>query len=154
MKTIYIDMDGVLARWCETSTREDTHRHGYFLTREPEPAVIEAARVLSHASILSAVYEDDHSCTEKRIWLRAHGLGDIPFIAVPYGSRKGDFIKDEASAILLDDFSKNLEEWRGTPVKFYNGINGKKKAHTYHYSLSNDMSAQQLMCALSTLQLL
>lgn len=154
MKHIYVDMDGCLARWCEAATKAETHEHGYFLKREPETELIEAVKGLYDVAILSAVYVDDHSCMEKRIWLRKYGLGKIPFIAVPYGSRKGDFIKNEADAILLDDFSKNLEEWQGIPVKFYNGINGKRKAHTYRYSLNSEMSSQQLMCALSTLQLM
>lgn len=148
--TYYFDMDGVLAKWNLGASLEEVARRGYFLHREPEPEIIVAliymAKLGYDVRILSAAYEDDHSVHDKSLWLDIYGLADIPRVFVPYGKRKGDFVKEEGN-ILIDDFTKNLDEWQGIPVKFYNGINGTKG--TYRgYAISNRMTASQIVTIL------
>ena len=132
----FIDMDGVLAKWNEFASEEDTHERGYFLNRDIELSV--AAMVLelkksgAYVRILSAIYQDDHSAKEKREWLDAIGLRHIEAIFVPYGEDKYRYI-DAASddtCVLLDDFNKNLSSWEDKghiAIKFMNGINNRPK---------------------------
>ncbi|MBO5550712.1 MAG: hypothetical protein J5966_02030, partial [Lachnospiraceae bacterium] len=92
----YIDMDGVLAVWNQEASVEDTHERGYFKAREMELSAIAFVRLLADAhrdvSILSSVYEDDHSAQEKDAWLDSAGLYDVPRIFVPYGKDKHNYI--------------------------------------------------------------
>ena len=136
-RVFLFDMDGVLATWQE-SPWETVLSDGYFLSRSPEPKMIHLARLLSahegcRVGILSAVIQDDHSETEKRLWLRRF----CPFIPVeniffvPYGSSKSECVPENLrGAVLIDDYTVNLRDWSGKAVKFYNGINGTKGTWT------------------------
>ena len=142
---VYIDMDGCLAKWDPDATIQDTHRAGFFLSRKPETRLIEAVKILQEEGvdvrILSKVYNDS-AANEKAVWLRRHGLGDIPAIFVPYEGDKSAYImKGNRTNLLLDDFSENLREWerdkKNVAVKFRNAINGTKGTWTgdsvYYY---------------------
>lgn len=146
----YFDMDGVLAKWNSGASLEEVAQRGYFLHREPEPSIMVAVLYMFRkgfdVTVLSAAFQDDHSVQEKSAWLDMYGLKGIPRIFVPYGQRKGDYVKEEG-AILVDDFTKNLQEWDGIPVKFYNGINGTKGTY-FGYSISNKMTASQIVTVL------
>lgn len=48
---------------------------------------------------------------------------------------------------LIDDFGKNLLEWNGIPVKFYNGINGHGGTK-YEFSIRYDQDSE---CIFNTL---
>lgn len=133
---IYFDMDGVLAKWNEFASVEETQVPGYFLAREPEPHAIVLVRFLKKIGldvrILSAVYPNGFAEKEKKAWLESHDLSDIPVVFVPYGADKYSYIDksvlSDGMAILIDDFKKNLLEWRGhggIAIKFYNGINDR-----------------------------
>lgn len=147
---IFIDMDGVLAKWEETSI-EETFKPGYFARREVEGKIAELIHRLMAAgknvAILSAVYTEGTAWADKESWLKSHGLGDIPRIFVPYGEDKNKYIvPDEHIPVLVDDFSKNLHAWtragyRG--VKFYNGINGHHGTWT-GYSIDHRMTVDQM----------
>lgn len=131
----YIDMDGVLAIWNQQASEEDTHQKGYFIAREAERSAITLVRLLVKkgfkVKILSAVYEDDHSAEEKRLWLTKEGLGDIEAIFVPYGEDKYKYINgEEHFPVLIDDYTKNLLAWEAhgfLPFKFMNGYNNQPK---------------------------
>ncbi len=163
MNTIYVDMDGVLARWNEKASEEETHEKGYFLNREAENAAIGLVRKLVNngfdVRILSSVYLDEHSKAEKREWLDIHGLNDIPAIFVPYGENKDEHIAVEGIPVLIDDYSKNLKSWEKkgfTAIKFMNGINNRPKLvmeeNTINmyldswsgYSIDNRMTSDQM----------
>lgn len=45
-KKIFIDMDGVLAKWNTEASFEDTFEKGYFLDRLPQENMIAAVREL------------------------------------------------------------------------------------------------------------
>ena len=131
--TIYVDMDGVLAKWEEVS-EEETHLEGYFASRKPEINIINLVKRLKaegfDVRILSAVYSDNHSAKDKEAWLSYNGLSDFEKIFVPYGEEKTSYIKKKSLNVLIDDFGKNLNQWEKAgylPVKFMNQINSRPK---------------------------
>ncbi|SCY10496.1 hypothetical protein SAMN05660668_01447 [Pseudobutyrivibrio sp. AR14] len=100
---------------------------------EPDERLIDAVKMLSEeydVSILSAVYQDNHSMDDKITWLNNNGLGHLQRIFVPYGQPKQKYIDQEFTSILIDDYSKNLEEWilakNCYGIKYLNGINATK----------------------------
>ena len=131
----YIDMDGVLAMWEENVSEEETHEKGHFLNKEAEESAVGLVRMLKDAGedvrIMSSVYRDDHSGMDKHMWLNEAGLQDIPRIFVPYGDDKHAYIEDDdALAVLIDDYGKNLRAWEADgnlAIKFMNGINNRPK---------------------------
>lgn len=134
--TYYFDMDGVIAEWNENASIEEVSSPGYFRKRKPEEKVIELMHKLKAegygVKILSAVYENDYSAKDKEAWIEQNGLSDIDHIFVPYGKDKNDYIdnSEDKTAVLIDDFGKNLTAWQNaghTAVKFFNGINDRPK---------------------------
>lgn len=130
---IYIDMDGCIAKWNMDASIEDTFEPGYFAALEPDERLIDAVKMLSEeydVSILSAVYQDNHSMDDKITWLDNNGLGHLQKIFVPYGQPKQKYIDQGFTSILIDDYSKNLEEWilaeKCYGIKYLNGINATK----------------------------
>lgn len=133
---IYIDMDGVLAKWNTKASVEDTFEKGYFLKCVPDTKMIELTEYISmfwDVSILSHAYENGYAEAEKMEWLDAYGLDEerISRIFVPYGIPKAEFLHlsdNRDTLFLIDDFSKNLINWESYPncygIKYYNGING------------------------------
>lgn len=128
---LYIDMDGVLAKWNTCDSIEDTFQQGYFLSREPETEIVKLIFLLNRAGIntriLTAVYQNGYAAKEKKQWLRDLGIHN-EVVMVPYGESKHAYVSDDGLNILLDDYSKNLTEWVSdgskVGVKFFNGING------------------------------
>lgn len=112
----YIDMDGVLAKWNEYASEEETHEPGYFINRDVQKNAVAMVNLLANAGedvkILSSMYEDDHSAVDKEKWLKKHGI-KIPHIFVPYGKDKYSYIDAEKDdlPVLIDDYSKNLNAW-------------------------------------------
>lgn len=147
---IYIDMDGCIAKWNTEAYIDDTFEPGYFAAREPETGLIAAVKMLAKeydVSILSAVYNDDHSITDKKTWLKNNGLSFLPTIFVPYGESKQKYIDHNYMSILIDDYSKNLNEWVLSKncygIKFLNGINSTKGTWT-GYMIPNKMNPQAM----------
>lgn len=148
-KRLYVDMDGVLAKWGQISSEEELYNPRYFASRPAEKAVIDAVNaVISSNSaevfILSAYLANSpYALDEKNLWLDKH----LPAVDLEHrlwcvcgdnksararaykfevGERPYGLTPDD---ILLDDYSKNLREWvigGGTAIKFLNGINGTK----------------------------
>ena len=150
--TLYIDMDGVLAKWEEGCTYERTLAPRYFYYLELEEAAKVAVLLLAEAGfkvcVLSAAYEDGTAREDKALWLEKHGLGNINRLFVPCGVPKSDFINVEPGKyyFLLDDYNFNLTTWTDTKkndgkfiaIKFLNGINGGGNVWSgrtiYHFS--------------------
>ena len=142
MRKIYVDMDGVLAKWRPECSIEDIYEEDYFLNLEPEPEIIKACKLLKENDVDIEVLSCSVSVRaswEKEQWLQKNGLSSLHAIFVPYGDDKGRYV-DEDNAILIDDFGKNLKTWKGIPVKFYNGINGHGNT-SYNYVLFNAWDA-------------
>ena len=147
---LYIDMDGCIAKWNTEASIEETFEPGYFASLEPEESLIEAVKMLSQeydVSILSAVYQDNHSIGDKIAWLKKNGLGYLQTIFVPYGESKQKYVNHEYKSILIDDYSKNLEEWVMSKncfgIKFLNGINSTKGQWT-GFMIPGKMNSQAL----------
>lgn len=151
---IYCDMDGVLAKWNTSASLEDTYEPGYFREREADESALRLIRLLVEhgcpVTILSSAYVEGTARKDKRDWLIANGLGDLPYVFVPYGKPKGDYIEEKG--VLLDDFSHNLHDWEQTPgmvgVKYYNGINGTKGSWT-GYSVDHRMPPEKMYVVVS-----
>ncbi len=131
---LFVDMDGVLAKWNSNASLEETYMPGYFLAREPEQKLIDCIKlykkVFGDVCILSATYGKRQQL-EKLIWLRIHfkefnilepGFNsclrnDIEVAFCPYGVSKKAYLEANYpnllcdTNVLLDDFSKNLREW-------------------------------------------
>ena len=135
---VYIDMDGVLAKWETGCTFERTNEPGYFYGLELEPSVKDAILLLLESEfdvrILSAAYEDGTAREDKRRWLSKYGLDHVKYIFTPCGKNKADYVESNACVnhILLDDYNFNLQHWsqsvakngKFVAIKFLNGING------------------------------
>ena len=154
---VFVDLDGVLARWNAEASVEDTYAPGFFLTREPEPEAIEAVRLMRERGldvyILTCAYQNGLAEPEKDAWLAKVGLSDIPRIFVPYGKRKSDYVGMADVSVLLDDYSKNLHEWKAEGkigCKFYNGINGTHGTWN-GYSVCYGMTAEQITAVITAI---
>lgn len=145
MRNIYVDMDGVLAKWRPECSMEDVAKKDYFLNLEDEQSIIDTCRLLKDWNIPVIILSSALSVRaawEKRQWLDQHGMADFKSIFVPYGDEKSDYVS-ESGSILVDDFGQNLKTWQGIPVKFYNGINGH--GHTnYEYFLHYSWSPKEM----------
>ena len=131
--TLYVDMDGTLCVFDTSKTIEEVATAGYCRDLTPIVEVVEAIKKIHRQGnirirILSAVINHD-AIADKIYWLKKHLGNDIAESAlfVPCGTDKSEVINDEEFPFLLDDFSKNLHEWKaggGIGIKIYNGING------------------------------
>ena len=159
-KRIFVDMDGVLAKWNKDASFEETLEKGYFLNREPQENMISAIRDLSKCfdiTILTSVYPEGTAIEEKKEWLKQYGLDHIPVVFVPYGHRKRDYIelRDDEALFLIDDYTKNLIEWEAEDdysygIKFVNEINDTHKTFD-GIRLSSAMSAKSIRITLTAL---
>lgn len=157
-RLICFDSDGVVAKWDTTASQEEIYAPDsrYFLFCEVEMnarnTIFNLVRAGMKVAIVTA-YPSWQAYLDKKFWfaaplegaytsdgifVRGAGLPTIPVIGVPYGKRKGDFV-DEMNAVLVDDYGKNLKEWQGIGIKFYNGINGHGGTH-YDYSVSYELN--------------
>ena len=133
----FIDMDGVLAKFHHVASEEQLYEQGYFANLEPMPTVINGVKQYiaehpeSEIHILSAYLKDSsYALQEKNQWLDTY-LPEINAdhrIFCPCGEPKANYIQYgiEDTDILLDDYTKNLLDWKvhgGLGVKLLNGIN-------------------------------
>lgn len=136
MLHFYFDMDGTLCEWKPCKDLSVLYRPGYFLGLKKQEHVVTLLCDLLNAgypcTVLSAVLGDLQE-NEKRIWLgRVFGdrRPEIPSIFVPNGSNKSRFVSVNENAVLLDDHSPNLKNWKaagGTGIKVLNGWTGSGK---------------------------
>lgn len=161
---IFVDMDGVLAKW-EYNSIETVNKKGYFANRPLDSVMGKLLELLNHWGyeiyILSAVFNNIHSGIEKDRWISKY----FPFIPeenriyVPYGSNKFEeaskIVKISDFDVLIDDYTPNLREWKGFPVKYYNGVNGTKGTwHGFGLSYMSDAfwNFNELKKALASLE--
>ena len=136
---LFVDMDGTLAQWMNVDQSE-IYKKGYFLNLPPHQEVVDAINRIKEDNfievyILSCYLTDSRfAYNEKQKWVEKY-LPGVQCIFVPGGFNKADAVENftgksvTESDILLDDYSKNLHEWKtagGTAVKLLNGINHTK----------------------------
>src|SRR6056297_431968 len=124
-KTLYIDMDNTLLDFSITNEHnalKDMYKKGYFRNLNPLPYAIEAVKELNETYniyILSACVKSEYCKKEKKEWIKEH----LPFInqeqiiLTEIGQNKNDFATVKGA--LLDDYGKNLREWKkGLSIRF------------------------------------
>lgn len=161
-KRLFVDMDGTLAEWLSESGPEGLYAKGYFASLHPYSTILDAVKNIWAAAqnkeidaelfILSAYLPGSPwAKTEKREWLYKHlfrltgpagQYRHVMFDAkhtlfVPCGRSKLDYVPGGVGAgdYLLDDYTTNLREWEqagGTPIKVFNGRNGKRNSLWQH----------------------
>lgn len=140
---LFVDMDGTLAKWNNVAF-EQLYEEGYYRNLEPNERLLNDIKYLLQKSdydvyVLSAYLTDSqYALKEKKEWLKEH-LPELPEekqLFVPFGESKAEFFKKNnltpitATDLLLDDYTKNLldwKEWGGTGIKCLNGINHTNK---------------------------
>jgi 5'(3')-deoxyribonucleotidase len=143
-KRLFVDMDGTLAVFKPVDELETLYEQGYFLNLQPQENVVEAIReiITKHpeieVNILSAYLSDsEYALAEKNKWLDRY-LPEIDSkhrIFVPCGTDKKDGIRNgvRKDDFLLDDYTKNLNEWQppARGIKLLNGINHTRGTWPY-----------------------
>lgn len=144
LRYINLDMDGVLAdfrthyqnvfdeddevvgskRVCEQlATRPDFFEECPILPGAKDFFYLAATRQYTSLVILTScpVSSFDASAKAKRKWIRKH-FGGVPVIPVP-GSRNKHLYLQQPGDLLIDDWGKNIEDWRndgGAAIKHEN----------------------------------
>lgn len=132
---IFVDMDGVLAKFNPIAKVEDLYTQGYFAKLPPQQNVVNAIKTLITDNkldvyILSAALDSPYAKNEKNLWLNKYlpEINEIHRVFTEYGQPKENFIIGgiKNTDILLDDYTVNLNGWcpPGQGIKCLNGING------------------------------
>ena len=140
MKKLFVDMDGVLARFYEDPAYEDRmHEQGYFAGLRPYEPMLAAVDKLRkrrdlRVYILTAA-PNPVASEEKEEWisrmLQGHPIMGV--FVVKNGMSKAGYIRSFYGELtpddyLLDDHSPNLVDWDaqgGIGIKYLNEFNGK-----------------------------
>lgn len=145
-KVLYVDMDGVLARWEDASYR-DVSSEGFFLSRKPELNLIDAVRLIFELDvdvhILSSVLDNEYALKEKKEWLRfwLPWLPECSCHFIPYGSIKMPLCREKI-AYLLDDYTRNLVHWSGVGIKFCTKCNDSRGSWDGHRIYATDTTPE------------
>ena len=137
-KRLFVDLDGVCAKW-NAVAEEQLFEKGYYRNLEPNKNVVEAVRHIVdtypeiEVFVLSKyLTESQYALHEKDEWVSEY-LPDIDKahrIFVPYEMDKRDMIPEQLreSDYLLDDYTKNFDNWQPPAhgIKLLNGINHTK----------------------------
>jgi 5'(3')-deoxyribonucleotidase len=140
-QSVYIDIDGTAAYWYKDgkglSYPEQIldPKYHYYRDLEPHEYIIDLARELQNKGvdvcILSAT--DREVFADRWEWIEEN----MPFIPkenicmCPIGADKSNFCKNNAEiSILIDDYEKNLDEWKGKTFKSVNNVNSLSEKHS------------------------
>ena len=162
---LFVDMDGTLGVFTPIDTIETMYEQGFFANVKPHTNVVEAVRsiIVTRPEIevfsLSCYLTDSgYALKEKKEWLNAKlpELDTAHRIFVPCGYDKAEYLSfTDAGCVrptdfLLDDFTKNLNQWEqagGRGIKLLNGINHTRGTWTQdrinfnknHMSIADDI---------------
>ena len=143
---LFVDMDGTIAKfYYKKNCLEKMYEEGYFANLPPYAIANKLNAFASKDTcvrvyILSACVESKYCESEKIEWLLKYmpNIEPTQYIFTKIGESKVDKAKaivedfSECVNILLDDYTKNLEQWQAKDmlcmgVKFINGINDTTK---------------------------
>lgn len=138
-RRIFVDMDGTLAKWNNVPSTDILYEADYYYNLEPNKNLLDGIKNLikegENVYILSSFLSDSkYALNDKNKWLDKY-LKELPAdkrIFVKYGDQKSKYIPDkiDSNDFLIDDYTKNLLDWKasgGTGIKFLNGINHTRK---------------------------
>lgn len=152
---IYWDIDGVVLDFLKGADWRQPH---YWLNLPIKWNVVKAINLLRSKETELNIKNCLLSCSpsaeataDKMSVIGKAGLQEVFPIILPDGEDKSKYV-NEKNAILVDDYHKNLQEWQGYPVKFYNKVNGKKdgkrwdgtKKNSYMFSLYEYRTPEQI----------
>ena len=146
---VFIDMDGVLAKWAPVDFYEQLFEKGRFSSLPVQQWVIDGLLGASQLFpklrirkdgkeqevnveyyILTSCVESEYAIPEKSDWLdKEFNLPAQRRIYVKNGDNKADYVPGgvKPTDILIDDYSVNLHRWAnrgGQGIKLMNGDNG------------------------------
>jgi hypothetical protein len=121
MNKIYIDMDGTLTPYDYADYKDDKWKH--------HPSILCKPPIITNIPPDFVILTCVATCREailKKSWAK-HYFPNNQLITCFSSKYKEVDAKD---SILIDDYNKNLDEWKaagGIPIKFLNGINSPRK---------------------------
>lgn len=127
-KNLYVDLDGTLAVWRQASSIEELYEAGYYADLPEHSNVADAIRIIMRerpditVRTMSAYFTDSAFALRDKHTFIDRVLPALPAdnrIFVPYGKNKADYIAPGDKQILLDDYTRNLMQWRESG---YSGI--------------------------------
>ena len=133
---LFVDMDGTLAKFNPVTKMETLYEKEYFSKLPPMWNMVLAVKNLVASKdmevfILSACLDSPYAREEKNQWLDEYlpEIDNEHRIFCEYGKEKSLFISHHIeSDVLLDDYTKNLNAWKGVGIKVLNGINDTNKS--------------------------
>lgn len=157
---LFVDMDGTLAVFKPVDEMETLYEQGYFLNLTPHENVVDAIKEIAtnhpeiEVNILSAYLTDSkYALKEKNEWLDRY-LPEVDRdhrVFVPCGTDKKEGIREgvRKNDFLLDDYTKNLNEWQppARGIKLLNGINHTRGTWE-HDRLRHDRESSSLAAAI------
>ena len=159
-RRLFVDMDGTLAVFKPVDEMETLYEKGYFLDLAPHENVVAAVKEIIaknsdiEVHILSAYLSDSkYALQEKNAWLDKYlpEIGSVRRIFVPCGTDKKEGIREgiREDDYLLDDYTKNLNEWQppARGIKLLNGINHNRGTWAFD-RLRHDRESSSLAAAI------
>lgn len=157
----YFDMDGCLAEFRFGSPFEELYTPNYFYSLEPNESIVETAKKLIRLKdiypldvySLSAILNDHKTAKEEKIkWIEKHipELDEKHRIFTIVGFNKSDYIKIDKNAVLIDDYSPNIDDFLsngGEAVKVsrtFKDMIYEEKQHTYNHFINPEMSSNDM----------
>lgn len=134
---IFIDMDGVLARFEEQPKALDrfVNEKGFFTRLDLTAFAKKLQKQLANNEIdtnrvaILTASPNKQADNDKLLWIKKHLPQIKNIVIVREGEQKAKFAKNN---ILIDDYTRNLEFWLkngGYGIKAINKHNGKTKRH-------------------------
>lgn len=133
----FFDMDGCLAEY-KFISQEAFYEEGFFKNLKPNDIVWPILKdgLTDNIYVLSTVVDSPYCIQEKNAWLDENfPVNFVHRMFVPKGMSKADYVRSKFPNLpfdekfcLVDDYNKNLRDWRdkgGYAVKYLNGINHK-----------------------------